>query len=103
MSIEVTFWNAIGPFRQKILNILIVAALVFSILPVFFDEEFVMGVYAITFGLYAIGDWTFAFFQLLKREISGIIFIYRLWHGFAVLIILLMAFMLGGLAMIVYR
>ncbi len=103
MSIEVTFWSAIGPCRQKILNILIGAALVFSILPVFFDEEMLMGLYALTFGLYAIGDWILAIFQLIRREISGSMFIYRLWHGFIVMIILLMAFMLGGLAMTIYR
>jgi hypothetical protein len=97
------FWQAIGPQRRQILGWLLVAGLVFAVLPVVLDEQWVMAVYATVYGLYALGDGLLAVYQITTGSINGVVFIYRLWHAFAVMLILVLAFMLGGLATLISR
>jgi len=103
MNQETNFWNAIGHNRIKILNILIAAALVFAVLPILFEEETVMGIYGAVFSFYAFGDSFFALYQLIRRQITAVVFLYRLWHAFFVMLLLVLCFLLGGLAMGLYH
>lgn len=103
MSAEVNFWTAMGPMRKQVLSWLLAASLVYAVLPVLFDEEILMGLYAIVYGLYAAGDVMFAVYQLYSGKVSGVVFIFRLWHAFVVMLLLLLGFGLGGLAMLISR
>ena len=97
------FWQAIGPLRRQVLSWLVGASLIFAVLPVLFDDAALMAIYASVYGVYAIGDVLCAVYQLFSGRISGVVFIYRLWHAFAVLGLLVLAFGLGGLAMVISR
>ena len=97
------FWSAIGPLRRQILIWLVGASLIFAVLPVLFDEQTVMAVYASVYGVYAIGDGLCAAYQLISGRISGVVFIYRLWHALVVMLLLMLAYLLGGLATLISR
>jgi hypothetical protein len=97
------FWSAIGPLRRQVLIWLVGASLIFAVLPVLFDDATVMAIYASLYGVYAIGDGLCALYQVFSGRISGVVCIYRLWHAFVVLLLLLLAFGLGGLATLISR
>ena len=97
------FWSAIGPVRRQVLSWLVGASLVFAVLPLLFDDGVLMGLYGAVYGVYALGDGLYAVYQLFTGRISGVIFLYRLWHAFVVMGLLLMAFMLGGMATLISR
>jgi hypothetical protein len=97
------FWSAMGPVRRQVLSWLLAASLIFAVLPVVFDDGLLMGTYGAVYGLYAMGDGLFAVYQLFSGRISGVVFMYRLWHAFVVMLLLLLAFGLGGLATLVSR
>lgn len=98
MNQQMGFWQAIGTSRKKILQYFIVAMLLFAVLPVFFSDELIMTIYALVFLSYGLFEFFLDIYQLLTRKINSVVFLYRIWYFFIIMLLLVTSYLLGGLA-----
>ena len=90
--------TAIGPFRRQVLVLAgRCASLVFAVLPVLFDDANRDGGLCLAVRGVCHRRWAVCGVSVFSGRISGVVFIYRLWHAFVVLLLLLLAFGLGGI------